>query len=390
MTLFFLRTLLVYLAGHLYLFFHFRRLFRKTRGFWLALPWFFCMGCFPLVFLALPAGSVWQHGFATAGQVWLPFAFFCLVAFGVRDALRLLFWWRRRAAPTPAALPPGRARLYACLPLLMAVLLYAYGLYEARDLRLTRLEIATQKLPVETPHIRLAFAADQHIGGQTGLGMLRRTVDLILSQHPDCILLGGDQLDDSLQGTDEDRAELARLRAPMGVYAVLGNHDAFGDWRRAAEFLRSSGITVLDGRKVDVGPLRIIGVDDPTVSAFRKNDSDNPMPLLERQEPGRFTILLAHRPYVRKESIGLFDLQLSGHSHGGQIIAFAPLVTQLSGTTTGLSRHSGPAGESVLYVTTGVGFSKLPARVFVPPEVVVIDLVREPGPDKRAMTVSAP
>lgn len=128
---------------------------------------------------------------------------------------------------------------------------------------------------------------------------------------------------------------------------------------------------------MEVGGITIVGVDDPCVSIVEGSDNDDPLPLLERVDQSRFILLLDHRPRLREKSIGLFDLQRSGHSHGGQIWPGKWLMHWLHGTPAGLSFHSGPEGRSTVFVTTGTGFARMPMRFLVPPEVVVIDLVRE-------------
>ncbi len=409
---FFYRTALFYILEHAYLFWRLRPLWKDRPRLRIVCPlWFFCMGLFPLIFLWLPADGTAQRVFARVGGPWQSFAYFCLVAVLFLDVLRISAWlWRRlfpgrasrpevgsvaeagkavaaesvveparpsgRLSFLTAGLPSGLRRL-ALVLIVLGAAFYAYGLYEARDIRLIRLEIATDKLPAGRDSLRLAFAADLHISPRLGGDSLSRVVDMILAQKPDCILLGGDILDDALQGTPADFQELGRLRAPLGTFAVLGNHEAFGDAAIPAERLRRAGLTLLAGQEANAGPLAVIGLDDPQVSAQKGRFTNALSPLLRRADPGRFTIVLDHRPLLRPKSVGRFDLQLSGHTHGGQVFVLAPLMRAQYGVSTGLSSHSSGTGQSRLFVTTGVGFSKLPIRLFVPPEVVIIDLVRK-------------
>ena len=376
---FIFRSVLFYVLEHAYLFWRFRFLRKNKFLLAISLPWFICMGFFPLVFLLLPPDSQAQRLLRHIDTIWQPFAYLCLIIFIAKDVFRGAAWLGKRATgersepKTSAAARRSRRKL---LLLLFGGLVFAYGLYEARELRVNRLKLATGKLPPGAKRLRLVFAADLHIGPFLGGEQLGRVVDLILSEKPDCILLGGDILDDAMQGTAADLAELSRLRAPLGVFAVLGNHEAFGNSDRPMAFLRKAGITTLAGETANAGPLRIIGVDDPAVSAQKGRSTHNPMPLLRKTDGKRFTILLTHRPKLRKKSIGLFDLQLSGHTHGGQVIFLAPAMRAKYKVFTGLSSHSSEQGTSHLFVTTGVGFSKLPIRLLVPPEVATIDLVR--------------
>lgn len=368
------RTLAYYLAAHGYLFFHLYRLAGKRRLVLLSLPLFVVMGLFPFCYHLLPSGGTAQKIFGRVGTVWQPLAFFCLTAFAFRDILRLGGRLRRpfRKGARSAGVPPLNRRL----PLLLLVWagVFAYGIHEAHSLRTTRLTLPLPLLPADAEPVRVAFAADLHIGPQTGPSVLRRAVEAIMAQKPDLILLGGDMLDDALQGTPADRELLARLAAPLGVFAVPGNHDAFGGHERAVTFLESCGITVLMDETRRVGPLRLLGIDDPDVRAQRGGSNEDVSALLDDLPHDAPVILLAHRPELLANSVGRFDLQLSGHTHGGQIPLLKPLLEHASGTPTGLSRHESSEGESLLYVTTGVGFSKLPIRLGAPPEIVVIDL----------------
>lgn len=369
------RTLSYYILSHLYLAWHFYRLAKQRILFWLSLPVVVSMGLFPFVFHLLPPGMA-QKVFGLAGSLWLPLAFFCLLFFALSDCAAVLSFLRRKITHSSGQ-KFSRSRRRVLILLLLSAVIYGYGVYEAHNLRVNSLAITTAKLPPGTDSLRLVFAADLHIGPQTGMDMLRSTVDMILEQKPDIVLLGGDIFDDAFQGKDPAVAELRRLlRAPLGVFAVLGNHDAFGDYRIAAEALARSGITLLQDQSADAGPLRVTGLDDPRVLEQKGPRPIEADALLGQPDPGRFTILLDHRPEIRPETIGLFDLQLSGHSHGGQIIPLKPLLENRYGTVTGFSRHKGEHGESMLFVTTGTGYSKLPIRLLVPPEIVVLDLVR--------------
>ena len=160
-----------------------------------------------------------------------------------------------------------------------------------------------------------------------------------------------------------------------GVFAVLGNHDAFGGHAHALDFVRSCGIRVLADEMLPLGPLTLLGIDDPDVRAQKGNKDADVAALTVGRPSDVPLVLLTHRPLLLPDSVGRFDLQLSGHTHGGRIGLVEPLLKRAYGTPTGLSRHTSPAGESLLYVTTGVGFSKLPIRLGAPPEIVVIDLV---------------
>lgn len=368
------RTLLYYMLSHGYLYGALLRHTKKRHLALASLPFFVVMGLFPYIHGLLPDGSAVQKFFARMGTVWQPSALFCLLAILGRDVFSLGRWAGRGRFPHWAEPLSLSARRNLLALLFVGAGLYAYGIHEAHNLKVRRLELPLPANAV-TERLRLVFAADLHIGPQTGTPFLRRAVEAINAQNPDVILLGGDILDDAMQGTAADRDALRQLRARLGVFAVLGNHDAFGGHEHAQTFVDSCGIRVLADEMLPLGPLTLLGIDDPAVRA-QKGGKDVDVAALAAGRPSAAPlVLLTHRPNLLPGSVGHFELQLSGHTHGGQIGLLEPLLVRAYGTPTGLSRHSSPDGESLLYVTTGVGFSKLPIRLGAPPEIVVIDLV---------------
>lgn len=366
------RTLLYYMLSHGCLYWALLRHTKKRRLALAAFPFFAVMGLFPYIHGLLPDGSVAQRLFARTGAVWQPLALFCLLAVLGKDLSSLGGRLGRGRSSRPGKPLSPAARRKLMLLLLVCAGLYACGIHEAHQLKVRRLELP---VGMGTERLRIVFAADLHIGPQTGTAFLRRTVDAINAQTPDIILLGGDILDDALQGTSADRDALRALRARLGVFAVLGNHDAFGGHEHALAFVKSCNIRVLADELLPLGPLTLLGIDDPDVRAQKGNADVDVAALAAGRPSGPPLVLLAHRPQLLPGSVGHFDLQLSGHTHGGQIGIVEPLLKRTYGTPTGLSRHTAGTGESLVYVTTGVGFSKLPIRLGAAPEIVVIDLV---------------
>lgn len=378
---FFIESMLFYLLEHAYVCLHLYFLFRRKHFFFVALPLFLCMGFFPLVFLLLPEGSGVQKLFSLFGTFWLPGVFFLFLAFLAGDLMNVLNRLARKHLPR-LHFPAPRGAWWAVF-LFFCALAYGYGLYEARSLQVTRLSIPVEELPEGYKAFRIIFASDMHINPHTGIRMLQNSVDAIMEQKPDLILLGGDILDDGLQGTQEDLDALRRLKSPFGVYGVLGNHDARVDAARAGEFLSRAGIRMLAEEMAVTGPVTIIGMDDPTVYEEKGGDDQDGefLKLVKKskaEHPKNLLLILEHKPIVRKEYIGLYDLQVSGHTHGGQIFLISPHVHAKYGVKPGLNRFSGQAGNSLFYVSNGTGFSKLPIRLLAPPEILVIDLMFSP------------
>lgn len=261
------------------------------------------------------------------------------------------------------------------------------GVAQAYQFGVTR-EQAT--LPGLRAPLRAALLTDLHYGLYIFAGSVRAWVDAANAERPDLILLGGDLLD---MRTDADPApllsELARLRAPLGVYGVWGNHDygSFGqygrrvlggaqaDWAARREELRAAfaqaGVTILrnEGRALRED-LHLGGVDD-----FWHGQPD-PHAALAGAGAARATLLLSHNPDVLPALPTRVGLVLCGHTHGGQIrlpLIGAPVVPSRYGQRYALGWVRGAYGTPA-YVSRGLGTSGLPLRNLCPPEVTVLTL----------------
>ncbi|MFO7900097.1 MAG: metallophosphoesterase, partial [Planctomycetota bacterium] len=165
---------------------------------------------------------------------------------------------------------------------------------------------------------------------------------------------------------------LASLDAPLGKYAVTGNHEFYTGIKQAEAFHQRAGFILLRGRSTLVdGRLWIGGVDDP--AGLRRSGGD--VHLNEGEAlPGKHrwvaSVLLKHRPLVDPRSVGRFDLQLSGHVHGGQIFPFVLFVAMTDSLLPGSHTFDG----STVYVSRGAGTWGPPMRFLAPPAITVIDL----------------
>ncbi|MGE0407590.1 MAG: metallophosphoesterase, partial [Candidatus Korobacteraceae bacterium] len=228
--------------------------------------------------------------------------------------------------------------------------------------------------------VKIALLSDFHFAPFTGEGEIRAAVAAVNALEPDLVALTGDFVSSSLDGSPKPARFiepcsriLAGLQAPLGRYAVLGNHDHSTDPSRISETLRSQRIRVLSNRNLSVERdgqrLWIAGVDDALAG---KPDFDKALKGIPANEP---VVLLAHEPDLLDESARRsVDLQLSGHSHGGQIRVpgvGAPYLPPL-----GRKYPAGfyQVGPSQLYTSRGVGLSGVPFRFACPPEVTLLEL----------------
>jgi predicted MPP superfamily phosphohydrolase len=237
--------------------------------------------------------------------------------------------------------------------------------------------------------LKVALLTDLHVGApHMGAGRLRRVVELTNAESPEVVLITGDFVIGGPKDEGGERggvaggsfvepeaiaAELKGLRAPLGVYAVLGNHDWWYDGPRVARALEAAGVRVLENQAVRVGRggagFWLGGVADLWT---RTPDVAGVLGQVTTDEP---VILFTHNPDVFPSIPARVSLTLAGHTHGGQVnlpLVGRPVVPSKFGRRYAMG-HVVEGGRH-LYVSGGVGTSIIPVRFRVPPEVVVLRL----------------
>jgi predicted MPP superfamily phosphohydrolase len=281
---------------------------------------------------------------------------------------------------TDEARPPSRRRRrlrWRVFWLLVAagLLLLAWMYREAARMPVLReTEIALPGYPADARALRVALLTDTHMGGpDQSPARLERIVAAVNALNPDLILLGGDYKGEAkLPGFSYSReaaaAPLAGLRAPLGVVAVLGNHDHWDDAKAWTRLLEREGIIVLRNQAVRRGPVTIGGIDDAYTGHH-----DLPATLAAARALGGGTILLSHGALPFKESEGPLPPFLAGHTHCGQIALpfFGPVYLPYKHPIRyACGRYDAPQGTII--VSGGVGTSNLPLRLNAPPDYWLI------------------
>jgi uncharacterized protein len=305
---------------------------------------------------------------AYAGYFWMGFLFLFFTTSVLMDGGRLLF--RCSGILSHGLQLTDRQAFLASLFVSLGISIYGY--HEAGDIRTEKVVIRTNKLPRSLARLTLVQISDVHLGLIVKEKRLQAIVRAIENAQPDVLVSTGDLVDGQMDGMETLTAELRKLKPVYGKFAVTGNHECYAGIEKSLAFTRLAGFSVLRGDSQDLGGvLTIAGVDDPaaeSVGIRNRGERD----ILEKIPRDRFVLLLKHRPVVGKESVGRFDLQLSGHVHKGQIFPFSVLTRLVYPVPTGLSHW----GESALYVSRGTGTWGPPIRFLAPPEVTVIELVR--------------
>ena len=376
MYLFFMAFFAIYGGVHVYFFFKARSAFSPG----IAASTLLALG---LAFLAMAPGEIRvfeERGtedlarlVAQVGYLWMGFLFFFFVTGLLVDGYRLGIY----LAGTFSRLPPfplPTSGTGFVLPVAASLLICTYSYFEAVNIRTVQLTIPTAKLPPGIDRLRVVQLSDVHLGMMTGKERLQRMLAPVRAAAPDLLVSTGDLIDGEVASQPELAGLLREIRPRLGKFAITGNHEFYVGIPETEAFARDAGFTLLrgDGQNV-AGVLNIAGVDDPAgMRAGLSRPAVEPL-LLRGLPAGRFTLLLKHRPVVERAAAGLFDLQLSGHVHKGQLFPFN-LITHLSyPVKMGLSA----AGNgSLLYVSDGTGTWGPPMRFLAPPEITVIDLVR--------------
>lgn len=251
---------------------------------------------------------------------------------------------------------------------------------EPGQFRVETVQIKLKRLPQMFSGFRIAQISDVHMGGWMNYARFQHVADLVMAQKPDVLLITGDFLkghrftEASKQGVQDLIRVLRPLAASIPSFAVLGNHDYWTSAEAIREMLRLCKITDLTNTVFTLrragGSLHLCGVDDIRHGDVRLND------VLAQLRENSAAILLVHEPDFADMSAatGKFDLQISGHTHGGQIVIpfYGPPVLPLSGRKypSGLYK----VGNMFQYTSRGVGTDRFAVRINCPPEITIFVL----------------
>jgi predicted MPP superfamily phosphohydrolase len=251
--------------------------------------------------------------------------------------------------------------------------LWSFGI-EPGLLQERRLELASANWHAKP--ITIGFASDFHVGApHAGPAQLRRVVDGLMAAQPDLILLGGDFVIQGVLGGEKTSpeaiaAELARLHAPLGVHAVLGNHDWWLDGGQVSKALTDAGIQVHENERVTLADgIQLAGVGDDMT-----NHANVAQTFRQGGEVSNLIVLL-HDPANAPELPAGAAVALTGHTHGGQVRL--PFIGALITPGRSPLRHAWgwiPDVPVPTWVSAGVGTSILPVRFNCPPEYVLLHL----------------
>lgn len=287
------------------------------------------------------------------GAVWMGFLLYTVMLLAVFDIAGIF-------------IPMLKRSLMFALPLTLCILCYGYINY--RHPHVEHIDISLDEKQNVSP-IRIAAFSDVHLGYGTSVSTMRKYVELINSQNPDLILIAGDLIDNSVRPLlHEPYAEvLSYLKAPMGIYMVPGNHEYISGIEDCIEFIEGTQIHLLRDSVITLtGGLQIIGRDDLSNHERKTleqllDDADRTLPML----------LLDHQPYdlAKTDSLGV-DIQISGHTHRGQIWPLNWFTDLLFEQSHGYRKWT----HSHIFVSSGLSLWGPPFRIGTHSDMAIIDV----------------
>jgi len=332
--------------------------------------------------------------YAWPGYLWFGLIVYLFLTLLVLEPVRLaLRGWVKRAPRSPTESEPGSesvdshalnrrmfiARASAVAASAASVSVVGFGAATALGPPdLLQVPIRLRRLDPALRGFRIAVVSDIHLGPLAGRSHTERIVETINAAEPDLVAIVGDLVDGTVAELGPAAAPLRDLAAPEGAFFVTGNHEYFVEdptsWlveleRLGVQPLRNANTVVRRGGAA----FDLVGVND--IAGERRDDPPDFDRAFAGVDAGRPTVLLAHQPVLVSEAAARgVDLQLSGHTHGGQMWPFHYAVRMVQPSLAGLSS----VDDTQLYVTRGAGFWGPPVRIGAPPDVTVVTL--ESGP----------
>ncbi|MCX7613413.1 MAG: metallophosphoesterase [Caldimicrobium sp.] len=262
----------------------------------------------------------------------------------------------------------------ALYSVILSLGLSIYSYTETLRPELIHVILYSPKIPKDLS-LRILHFSDVHLGPVMGMDKVRLIEETVKRYKPDLIISTGDFVDGNMKNKAHLKEALLKLPAPLGKYAVLGNHEYYRGIDHSLKFTRDAGFTVLRDEVSEVLPfLVIVGLDDDDCRYFKACEQEGKKEEIFRAiHRDKFIILLKHKPRLDTKIIGSFDLMLSGHTHGG---LYFPLGKWLLKRFFGFEYPGWHAlnPHGYLFVSKGLGTGGPPMRFLTPPDLAIIEL----------------
>jgi uncharacterized protein len=353
-------------------------------------PWGTVLGwVFLLAAVGTPAAAILSRGrtHTVAGQVaiwsaylWLGIMFLLFTAVLVTDAGRLVAAIVRRVSANGGVDAERRTFIARVTATAIAAVVSGLTAVAVRSalgpVEVRRVRVKLARLPRAQHGLTIVQITDLHVGPTIGRAVVEDVVNRTNALSPDIIAITGDLVDGSVNELRDAVAPIANLRARHGVFFVTGNHEYFAGADAWLKELPRLGVRVLGNERVTIGEgdasFDLGGIEDRTAHHYGGLSPEAALSrALEGRDPTRELVLLAHQPRSMFDAAPFgIGLQISGHTHGGQIWPFGYLVRLQQGFYPGLHRH----GDAQIYVSRGTGYWGPPMRLAQPAEITHLTL----------------
>lgn len=332
----------------------------------------------PATLILRRAGSTVADALYKPAMIWLGLAFILFFAVVAGDLVRLVVFVAGKLGGRPPSDPERRvflARLTGGAVAAVTAAAAGVAAFEATNVRVKEVRVPLRRLPAALDGLTIVQITDLHIGPTLGASFLKRIVGQVNALAPDVIAITGDLVDASPEEIGDAVSAVGELRARHGVYFVTGNHEYYAGVVPWMDFLAKLGVRVLRNERVSIGgpdaSFDLAGIDDFSSEGMAPGHGPDLPRALEGRDPSRELVLLAHQPRAVVEAARLgVGLQLSGHTHGGQIWPWRYLVYLQQPFVSGLAREQ----DTWIYVSCGTGYWGPPFRLGAPPEVTRVVL----------------
>jgi len=318
--------------------------------------------------------------FLVAGAFYLGFMFYLFLLLILWDLLRLGSRWLRLpfSQPSKLSLPHAGYRFSFLIILMLTIIIISIGYINSLWPRLRSHEIRLAKSWSGSSPLKIAVISDLHLGSVVRLSRLKKIVAKVNSLEPDLVLMAGDMMDEAVTFSQAEAAApfFLQIKARLGIIAVPGNHETYSRQEKRLEQLTKGYVRVLVDEIISLpGPLTVIGRRDRAVASLglaRLNLED----LLQGLDHKFPILLLDHQPvHLEEAERAGVDLQVSGHTHAGQLFPLNWLNRQLYEKNWGYHRR----GQTHYYISCGVGTWGPPIQTAARPEIVLLNLYSADG-----------
>jgi predicted MPP superfamily phosphohydrolase len=268
-----------------------------------------------------------------------------------------------------------RAKLFALIVSIFSVfIILLIGFINNANPSVKYMTLEIPKKNSQLSHLKIALASDIHLGVTITKAKIDKLIELINKENPDIILLAGDILDEDPKFIIQNKLgqPLKYLSAKYGVWAIMGNHEYIGGASKAEEYIKSLGITLLkDSTAIIDNAFNLIGRDDLSANHWNTHKRKDLSLLLEKANPNLPTIMMDHQPF-HLEDVAKYpiDLQLSGHTHHGQLFPFNFITSAIYEVSYGYKKIN----NTNFFVSSGYGLWGPPIRTINRPEIIVINI----------------